>query len=70
MLRFAEFVSARWPTPEDALSEFFADAQAAALEVGAQLTELPDLDDVRRYLPSQAGKRDKRQFHVASVTTD
>ncbi|UAU36204.1 plasmid replication protein, CyRepA1 family [Xanthomonas campestris] len=70
MLRFAEFVSARWPTPEDALFEFFADAQAAALEVGAQLTELPDLDGVRRYLPSQAGKRDKRQFHVASVTTD
>ncbi|MEB1789301.1 plasmid replication protein, CyRepA1 family [Xanthomonas campestris pv. campestris] len=70
MLRFADFVSARWPTPEDALFEFFADAQAAALEVGAQLTELPDLDGVRRYLPSQSGKRDKRQFHVASVTTD
>lgn len=70
MLRFAEFVSARWPTPEDALFEFFADAQAAALEVGAQLTELPDLDGVRRYLPSQSGKRDKRQFLVASVTTD
>ncbi|PPV06097.1 hypothetical protein XBLMG947_1432 [Xanthomonas bromi] len=70
MQRFSEFVAARWPTPEDALFEFFADAQAAALEVGAQLTELPDLDGVRRYLPSQSGNRDKRQFHVASVTTD
>ncbi|PPT96536.1 hypothetical protein XaraCFBP7407_08870 [Xanthomonas arboricola pv. arracaciae] len=70
MLRFAEFVAARWPTPEDALAEFFADAQAAALEVGAQLTELPDLDGARRYLPSQSGRRDKRQFALASVTTD
>ncbi|MEA9756701.1 plasmid replication protein, CyRepA1 family [Xanthomonas campestris pv. raphani] len=70
MRRFAEFVAARWPTPEDALFEFFADAQAAALEVRAQLDEPPELDGVRRYLTSQAGKRDKRQFLVASVTTD
>ncbi|WP_228738624.1 plasmid replication protein, CyRepA1 family, partial [Xanthomonas euvesicatoria] len=70
MLRFAEFVAVRWPTPEDALFEFFADAQAAALEVGAQLDEPMDLDGVRRYLPSQAGKRDKRQFAVPSVAND
>ncbi|WP_115560549.1 plasmid replication protein, CyRepA1 family [Xanthomonas arboricola] len=70
MLRFAEFVAARWPTPEDGLFEFFEDAQAAALEVGAQLNEVPDLDGARRYLPSQSGRRDKRQFLVASVTTD
>lgn len=69
-MRFSEFVAARWPTPEDALSEFFADAQAAALEVGAQLDEPPDLDGVRRYLPSQAGKRDKRQFAVPSIAND
>lgn len=70
MRRFSEFVAARWPTPEDALSEFFADAQAAALEVGAQLDEPPNLDGVRRYLPSQAGKRDKRQFAVPSIAND
>ncbi|MBD4627941.1 hypothetical protein GUG43_16575 [Xanthomonas citri pv. citri] len=70
MRRFSEFVAARWPTPEDALSEFFADAQAAALEVGAQLDEPPDLDGVRRYLPSQAGKRDKRQFAVPRIAND
>ncbi|MCC8628411.1 plasmid replication protein, CyRepA1 family [Xanthomonas vesicatoria] len=70
MQRFAEFVAARWPTPEDALSEFFEDAQAAAADVGAQLAELPALDGVRRYLPSQAGRRDKRQFLVASVASD
>ncbi|WP_031422164.1 plasmid replication protein, CyRepA1 family [Xanthomonas euvesicatoria] len=70
MLRFAEFVAARWPTPEDALSEFFPDAQATALEVGAWLDEPVDLDGVRRYLPSQAGRRDKRQFAVPSVAND
>ncbi|MBV6687223.1 hypothetical protein KV692_04860 [Xanthomonas euvesicatoria pv. physalidis] len=70
MLRFAEFVAARWPTPEDALSEFFPDAQATALEVGARLDEPVDLDGVRRYLPNQAGRRDKRQFAVPSVAND
>ena len=69
-MRFRDFVAARWPTPEDALAEFFDDAQAAALSVGAKLEELPTLDGGRQYLPALNGRNDKRQFLKASITHD
>nr|WP_026144170.1 plasmid replication protein, CyRepA1 family [Xanthomonas sp. SHU 199] len=68
--RFRDFVATRWPTPEHALAEFFGDAQTAAAEVGGLLAELPALDGSRRYLPALSGRRDKRQFLIASVTVD
>lgn len=69
-MRFRDFVAARWPTPEDALVEFFHDAQAAALEAGARLDKMPALDGRRQYLPTLNGRRDKRQFLKASVVVD
>ncbi|WP_420009729.1 plasmid replication protein, CyRepA1 family [Xanthomonas sacchari] len=69
-IRFCDFVAARWPTPEDALAGFFGEAQASAAEVGALLTEHPTLDGSRQYLPALSGRRDKRQFLVASVAVD
>ncbi|QNH13092.1 plasmid replication protein, CyRepA1 family [Xanthomonas sp. SI] len=69
-IRFCDFVAARWPTPEDALAEFFGDAQAAAAEIGVLLTDFPALDGARNYLPALSGRRDKRQFVIASATTD
>nr|WP_054666643.1 plasmid replication protein, CyRepA1 family [Stenotrophomonas acidaminiphila] len=69
-MQFRDFVAARWPTPEDALVDFFHDAQATALDAGARLEEIPVLDGRRQYLPSPNGRRDKRQFLKASVVVD
>lgn len=64
---FLDYVARLWPTPEDALREFLPEAAAAAAEVGAQLSDLPDLDGRRTYLPSTEGKRDERQYVRAHV---
>ncbi len=69
-MRFRDFVASRWPTPEDALAEFFDDAQIAAQTVGAKLDQVPALDGGRQYLPAMNGRHDKRQFLKASITRD
>ena len=52
------------------MAEFFDSAVAAAAEVGATLDHMPVLDGSRHYLPSLAGRSDKKQFYVGSIETD
>lgn len=66
-IQFAAWAASRWPTPADALAEFWTEAQAAAAEVGARLDRTPTMDGRRAYLANLAGKRDQRQWVRASV---
>lgn len=66
-IQFAAWAASRWPTPADALAEFWTEAQATAAEVGARLDRVPVLDGRRVYLANLAGKRDQRQWMRASV---
>ena len=68
--RFIDFVATNYPQPSDAMAEFFDSAVAAAAEVGATLDHMPVLDGSRHYLPSLAGRSDKKQFYVGSIETD
>lgn len=67
---FLDWCAARFPSPSDALSEFFEDAVSTAASVGAILDELPELDGRRHYLPNLKGRKDKRQFYLASIEHD
>lgn len=67
---FRAYVADRWPTPEALLSFFLSEAAVVAASVEATLPDAPALDGRRQYLPSLAGKRDRRQYVRASVQTD
>lgn len=68
--RFLDFCAAHYPTPADTLAAFFDEAVDAAASVGALLESLPELDGRRHYLPNAAGRRDQKQFYLASIETD
>lgn len=67
---FLDWCGRHYSTPEDLLAAFFPSAQAAAAQVGARLDELPKLDGRRHYLPALNGRRDQKQFYIASLTED
>lgn len=67
---FLDFVAAQFPTPEAAAAAFFDDMVAAATTVGAQLDAMPTFDGRRHYLPNLAGKKDQKQFYLASIESD
>lgn len=67
---FFEFVAVHYPTPEASAAAFFDDMTAAAASIGATLGEMPLFDGRRHHLPNAAGKKDQKQFYLASIEAD
>lgn len=70
MSKFFDFCAANYPNPETTLAAFFPEMVDAAAAVGAQLADMPDLDGRRHYLPTIAGRKDQKQFYLASIERD
>lgn len=68
--RFYDHWATHYADPAAALAAFFVDAVEAAASVGALLDSLPDLDGRRHYLANLQGKRDRKQFYLASIEQD